>query len=235
MGRPSRITRVGDRSLSIWKRIFSNALHVQQGHCFGPFSALHDSLLLTSSLLKKTMVVGKTMAGRSHSSSKRSGRFFFASLWVCKISTRTKSRPKQTKQIRWPLLARGTTAADIEYRLLFNNHRCCFQLFSHLLLSCYKAKLPRDLVPPPHEFWIQIHPENPSTFKPASGAIKTRKIRPPKNNRKSTPESIKNELCEKLFFAIHVTGKPGFKSPRRPNFDSIINRKSGVKTSPKRN
>ena len=30
--------------------------------------------------------------------------------------------------IRRPLLTRGTKAADLEYRLLFNNNRSCFQL-----------------------------------------------------------------------------------------------------------
>ena len=52
----------------------------------------------------------------------------------------------------------GTTAADIGYRLLFNRHRSCFHLFSHLLFSCVQARnsawfklataFPLDPVPP---------------------------------------------------------------------------------------
>ena len=42
--------------------------------------------------------------------------------------------------IRQPLLPRGTTTADFEHCLLFNNHRPCLQLFSHLLLSCLQAQ-----------------------------------------------------------------------------------------------
>ena len=47
------------------------------------------------------------------------------------------SRPPQSAA---PPCGGGTAAAGFGYRLRFNSHRCCFELFSHLLLSCLRAQ-----------------------------------------------------------------------------------------------
>ena len=56
-----------------------------------------------------------------------------------------------------------------------------------------------------------------------------------RKRHKSNPKSIKNAFCEKLAIAILYIREPGSRSPRRPNFDSTIDTKSDLETSPERN
>ena len=86
-------------------------------------------------------------------------------------------------KIRRPLLARGTKAADVGYGLRFNSHRSCFQLSAICCEAVYKPEIVCDFHPAYHEFWIQMHRENPFMFKPVSKAAKIRKTGPKATNK----------------------------------------------------
>ena len=57
-----------------------------------------------------------------------------------------------------------------------------------------------DIRPATHEFWIQIHSENPFNFKPVSKAAEIRKTVPEvaKTEQTSTSKSIEHDFCGKL-------------------------------------
>ena len=57
--------------------------------------------------------------------------------------------------------------------------------------------------------------------------------RTPTNNQKWNLILPELDSCEKLIFAVPSFRKPGFKSPRHPDFEPKINTKSGLEASPK--
>ena len=56
-----------------------------------------------------------------------------------------------------------------------------------------------------------------------------------KKSTKIDPNNLKNDLCEKMIFAIHSMRKPGFETTRRPDFYSKFGTKSVLETSSEKN
>ena len=129
----------------------------------------------------------------------------------------------------------GTMTAGFESRPLFNNHRPCFQLFSHLLLNCLQARKSCDLPPPPFELWIRYITETPSILKAVSKAAKLRTNVPEasKTQHRSSPISKQIVLrkvcvCNACNTKTLVSG-----SPKHPNFELEICTTSDPETNPR--
>ena len=106
---------------------------------------------------------------------------------------------------------------------------------NHLLLSCLQSSKCGDLAEAPAPVEIRYTTKNPSILKPVSRAAKTRKTVPklPKNANKRPRNQQQNDFCEQLVFAMHSMRGPAIKTHKRRHFESEIDNKSNLGTSPK--
>ena len=126
-------------------------------------------------------------------------------------------------------LPRGTIAANCGYRLRFNSYQpSAVKLFSGFKNVVIEPCRTQDPLQHKINKFPSLLPgqQNKNKLFPTQRLQQTPKIH---------PGIHKNDFCGKLFFAIPSIRKPGFQRPERLNFESQINTKSDLETSPKTN
>ena len=100
--------------------------------------------------------------------------------------TRSASTCGLSAKIRQPLLAGEIKAAGFGYLSLFGSYRSCFQLSSHLLLSCLQA--PKRTLFTTATLWArdQLHYQKTINFQTTFQGSKKPLPRPPKHNENTT-------------------------------------------------
>ena len=140
--------------------------------------------------------------------------------------------------IRRPLF-RGAPRLRVSDTICFSAVICPEAVFAGCNNGLGRPIRPR-LPPPTYGLRIRNPLENPSIFKPFSRATKMRKVAPKASEKhtkidKIDPAILKNDFCKKSVFAIPSMRKPGFETPRRPDFYSTIGTKSVLEASSEKN